>query len=954
MASFSEYAGRRRSVRFGRPRSLVAWLILALLVSLPGCGGCNKTPEQIEQEKKLAEEKEKEKEKKKKEEEVKPFEAGMPRVLPTSSLYSGMCKRGHWICQSWPDLKANLGDFQGELQSEVVDTSNRRVPLNDVPYEMTSQRPAALAKKQQKTLESFAWVPSRHDSKLESVNFRLTAPGGGATAIEQSLILKPMPSYQYFFIVLSKGSRFDYLNKRLDSIRLHRLRAESGSESKFYEVVTIAPGKRPGLPSNSLYWTSIAYLLWDESDPTLWDIDQQQAVIDWLHWGGQIIVSGPDALSQLQNSFLRPYLPATVEKSRTFTAEDLETYQYWAGQNGRPPRLVRPWPGAVLKKDPSAESLPNTGNDMVIERRVGHGRIVVTAFRITGSDFSGWEGCDSFFNACLMRRPARKFYRLAPADDLHIDWLAKDEEAETASFRAQKNAANPNADLAAGGDGTTSQATIDNVDPTQTTTPSPAGPQAARPKPGNSVIEAANARQSFLDAKKCTSLRYFSRDAGQQRENYAADVASARVVGFDDSRNPVYGNGIGYMNPGATGNDDDEFDPPEPDKTTAGVGAWSDFSPAAQAAREGLDNATGITVPDRGFIVWMVVGYICVLVPLNWLLFRIIGRVEWAWIAAPLIAIGCTVAVVRQAQLNIGFARSRNEIAVVETQPGYPRAHKTYYTALYSSLASTYELQLADPGGQILPFPTRQNRQHSFGETNSEVVCRRGDDTRLSGFHIASNSKDYVHSEEMSDFGGVVSMHRDSDGGLRITNGTKHPLDNCHVIQIAEQGGRSRQFTVGRLDPGTTTRLKDAAAFDRKKAAEVAVSKVFKVYEGQYRRSLAQYDPAAIAENPGEKPLDPTGDLSAESVAQVALGLQEMRPGEVCLIARIVDEVPGLTVTPETRQFRQAAILIAHLDPGKLPEPERDERSLSMSPSNTAPLPDAPQSEIPDLDPSTP
>ena len=41
--------------------------------------------------------------------------------------------------------------------------------------------------------------------------------------------------------------------------------------------------------------------------------------------------------------------------------------------------------------------------------------------------------------------------------------------------------------------------------------------------------------------------------------------------------------------------------------------AWSDFSPAAQTARWALDNATGITVPDRSFIVWVVVGYICIL-----------------------------------------------------------------------------------------------------------------------------------------------------------------------------------------------------------------------------------------------------------------------------------------------------------------------------------------------------
>ena len=86
----------------------------------------------------------------------------------------------------------------------------------------------------------------------------------------------------------------------------------------------------------------------------------------------------------------------------------------------------------------------------------------------------------------------------------------------------------------------------------------------------------------------------------------------------------------------------------------------------------------------------------------------------------------------------------------------------------------------------------------------------------------------------------------------------------------------------------------------------------------------------------------------------MALGLQDMRPGEICLVARIADEVPGLTVTPETRQFRQAALLIAHLDSGKLPAPEPDDDRRPKGRRDLTPLPDSPMSEIPDIDPTTP
>ena len=115
-------------------------------------------------------------------------------------------------------------------------------------------------------------------------------------------------------------------------------------------MLSLPATRRPSLPTNALYWTSIAYLLWDDFDPALWDVDQQRALIDWLHWGGQIIISGPEALEQLSSSFLRPYLPASVEKSRSFSAADLDELSYWAGQFGRPPKPLKPWPGAQLEE----------------------------------------------------------------------------------------------------------------------------------------------------------------------------------------------------------------------------------------------------------------------------------------------------------------------------------------------------------------------------------------------------------------------------------------------------------------------------------------------------------------------------------------------------------------------------------------------------------------------------
>ena len=217
-----------------------------------------------------------------------------------------------------------------------------------------------------------------------------------------------------------------------------------------------------------------------------------------------------------------------------------------------------------------------------------------------------------------------------------------------------------------------------------------------------------------------TAVRYFVRDTGVECDDYASDIMAAKKADLELRNNVYYPPGPrlpNLPNPNTNANANpinvdesslatDEDAPIPIDKDVApGLGTWNDFSPVAQAAKMALFNAAGISVPPRSFIVWVVVGYLCVLVPANWIVFRFLGRVEWAWFAAPLIAIACTAVVIQQAQLNIGFARSRNEIALIEMQPGYPRAHVARYTVLYTSLATRYEFRLDDPGGQILPFP---------------------------------------------------------------------------------------------------------------------------------------------------------------------------------------------------------------------------------------------------------
>jgi hypothetical protein len=191
----------------------------------------------------------------------------------------------------------------------------------------------------------------------------------------------------------------------------------------------------------------------------------------------------------------------------------------------------------------------------------------------------------------------------------------------------------------------------------------------------------------------------------------------------------------------------------------SGVAGWNDEGAASAAAREALTEAAGIQIPRAEFVMQVLAVYLLVLVPINWLIFWLIGRVEWAWIAAPVIALAGAGAVIRLAQLDIGFARSRTEIGILEMQSGFERAHLTRYTALYSSLSSNYTLAFADPSSLALPLAAGPRKEGAFSYSNySDVSLRRDKETALSGVQVSSNSTGMVHSEQMLGVGGKLTL----------------------------------------------------------------------------------------------------------------------------------------------------------------------------------------------------
>jgi hypothetical protein len=737
-------------------------------------------------------------------------------------------KPGHWT-GVLVQAKANLFDFNGQLETTAQDSRRRRIDLEHAPFRLASTRAAVLPKGQQKTLATLFFAPRPADA----------APTKGSTWIGNSLddaaggqreytdLVPHMPSYQYYLVVLARESgRYRYL-KVLNSVRPPTdFLGTNVEDTSYFRVVFPDVGAPLALAADPLCWTNVAAVLWDDVLPAALTPEQQQALVDWLHWGGTVIVSGPDSLDKLPGSFLAPYLPATAAAAGPLDPTALaELHAHWtvAGDNSPPPgtRPGAQFSGVKLDKHRQAEFLPGTGQ-LVAERRVGRGRVVITAFRLSEQDLVGWRSFDGFMNACIFRRPPRQF----DATRNRLKYLG------------------------------------------------PAAPEPFAPE----IV---------------SSVRILTRDAhappGERPDSPAA---------LDDE---------GAIDPNA------DLDASWPEvlvqlKAQSGVGGWDDFGWYSSAARQTLQDAAGIAVPKRTFVVEMIGLYLLVVVGVNWLLFRLMGRVEWAWLAVPAISLGWGVLVIWLAQLDIGFARSETEVAVLEVQPDYNRGHLTRYTALYSSLSTTYDLRFSEPSAVALPFAV--NQALLSGQSSSEVSFSTVGERVLSGFPVASNSTGMVHSEQMFDLGGRIIWQQSADGPGAIENGTALALSGAAVIRRRVDGqGRAidESAWLGELSPGETATLR----FVPHDSAELA----------RARRA----DPLSAS-----KP--PEGTLSLRRLIECAENHRALAPGEMRLVAWREGELAGVEVRPSARQSRRATLIVAHLQFGAFETPRPDANLSGAAP----------------------
>ncbi len=323
---------------------------------------------------------------------------------------------------------------------------------------------------------------------------------------------------------------------------------------------------------------------------------------------------------------------------------------------------------------------------------------------------------------------------------------------------------------------------------------------------------------------------------------------------------------------GAIAVTDSELELFEIAKTQPGVAAWNDFSHASGLASQSLREAAGISVPNRTFVLWTVGIYLLLIVPVNWLVFRLAGRVEWAWAMVPFIAIGGAAMVVWLAQLDIGFARSETEIAVLEAQNGFSRAHLTRYTALYTSLSTSYNVHFDDPNAVAQPFSVDVRLLQ--GQAHATVALRRDGEPFLSDFVVSSNSTGMVHSEQMLELGGALVWQPGDDDTAKLENNTRLPLSGVAILRRV--AGEPQWAWLGEVPAG--------------QHAEVH----FEPFDKDVRQQARDKSPLTQSD-------EAAGELSLRRMVDFAEDPRLVEPGEVRLVGWRDDAPSGVRREPDGR-----------------------------------------------------
>ena len=799
------------------------WLCL-LLVQLVGCRGCSQQKTQKETDEEV--------EAKRKKQRLVSSEL---KALPFSNDVPGsVLKSGHWY-QGNQNLKANYSDESLTARLSVINREKKNATFAPGQASVEFHRNVSLGERQEKNVQFRFFqpeVPVTGDELTKSpssLKVLYSQRGIGTPVLEEEFLCRASAGYQYNMVSLSRDSSRYLFWRALDCIIWPSKQRMTDERVTPHRVIDLNEDELATQFPDRLYaMTSISHFVINDSSVSIMSADQQQALQDWLYFGGTIILNGPEAIGGIESSIMRDYSPLVRTTNANVSDREIvmlnETWSIEQFEDGRrlfePPKQIPKLAGDLANgaqwvKYRTASGEMASLDGLVAERLVGQGRVVMTTFPLTDIAFLRWPSYSSFIHNAILAKPPR-----SPSAGLEPD-LKFDNEYEGTE----------------------------------------------------------------LNPIHSTRMRIWARDLDESTTRKI--TPPVKKTGTDEPDGT-------YKDASA------EF---AKLKRTS-FGAWNPDSTILSNARQCLQQSSGITVPKINTIIKLLAGYLIILVPVNWLFFRLFGRVELAWAAAPVIALVGAFVVARSVQLDVGFSRSQTSYGFLELHNGYARGNFSSYTALYSSLSTNYRAVFEQDTGVVLPFASTSGSKRSRNAISKIDYWFAGDSgTGMQSVPVLSNTTGLFQAEEMVSFPDKLTAEFDSDmQSVEIKNGLGFPFKEAGVFGVDSQGKLVSGW-LGTLDDGNSKRC------------DLAIRETDDRWRKEWDKTPTLSRPSFLRADDGAMWTDQDlqDELYLGPMLEEVAKKYPLAKGEFIAIGWSDHLLGDLTITPVAKQKKLRSVVLFHL-----------------------------------------
>ena len=193
-----------------------------------------------------------------------------------------------------------------------------------------------------------------------------------------------------------------------------------------------------------------------------------------------------------------------------------------------------------------------------------------------------------------------------------------------------------------------------------------------------------------------------------------------------------------------------------------------------------LQNLPSVDLPPIEQLFVLLVAYIVLIGPINYLILRRLDKREWAWVTIPAL-----VAVFAVGSYGLGATLKGsdvivNQITVVRAAEGTGRGIGQAYIGIYSPSRRTFDVRI--PGGALLSNPSSQSLN---GGTETPLDVLFGESSsRLRNFEVGFGVLRGFRAEAPADAPDVVATLTLRNGKLQgtVTNNSTTNLENVAIL----------------------------------------------------------------------------------------------------------------------------------------------------------------------------